>query len=152
MKEGGNRADWEALRAEYVAGGVSQKALAERHGVSYAALCRRAAVEGWAKARKQARGAGERENGRAAQAAGDEAGDTELLARLRHKLLKRMDHIADAIPTGAVTESKTQDDEGVKLFKLRDLTAAYKDLAGDLSKGEDVEIEDLGPLEELLKE
>ena len=99
MKEGGNRADWEALRAEYVAGGVSQKALAERHGVSYAALCRRAAVEGWAKARKQARGAGERENGRAAQAAGDEAGDTELLARLRHKLLKRMDHIADAIRT-----------------------------------------------------
>ena len=68
----------------------------------------------------------------------DGAGDSDIALRLRRKLLKRLEKMADEIPDGAVTEYKTQDDSAVKLFKLRDLTAAYKELACDLPlEGED---------------
>ena len=78
--------------------------------------------------------------------------DAQIAARLRRKLLMRIERVADEIPDGAVTEIKSQDDGKVLLFKLRDLTAAYKDMAGDILKGEDADVEDLSPLEELLGE
>lgn len=39
--------DWKAIRAEYVAGGGSLRALAEKHGVSLALIGTRSAREGW---------------------------------------------------------------------------------------------------------
>lgn len=39
--------DWNEIREEYILGGVTQKALADRHGISVASLRRRAAEEGW---------------------------------------------------------------------------------------------------------
>lgn len=212
--KGGNRKDWDAIRAEYIAGGVTQRALAARHGVSYMALVRRSADEGWVKARAEGRraapedarqaaskrkarpeaalagakgdlerGAGttdlcaepeaapaearedlERRAGTAGARAdggglfggdpapaGGETGNAEIATRLRRKLLMRLERVADATDGEMVTEVKTQDASGTRLFKLRDLTAAYKDLAGDLAKGEEAEVEDLGILDELLR-
>ena len=143
--------DWEGIRAEYVAGGVSQRALAERRGVSYGALRRRAAAEGWAGAREERLGGGRTPRRASARDAG-EAGNAEIAARLRKKLLMRLERVADAIPDGALTETKGQDESTVTLFKLRDLTAAYKDLAGDMQRDEAADIEDLEPLAELLRE
>ena len=147
--DGRGAIDWDAIRAEYVAGGVSQRALAEKCGVSYSALNRRAAAEQWTRARMAGM-----DGGAACGATGDMDGDGDgqIAARLRRKLLKRIERVADEIPDGAVTEIKSQDDGRVLLFKLRDLTAAYKDMAGDILKGEDADVEDLGPLEELLGE
>lgn len=164
--------NWEAVRAEYMAGGVSQAALAKRHGVSAYALRKRAGAEGWAaaKARGSAKagddaGTGEGEGvGEGANAgaqaleeaggagpveagadavdaasgkvggAGAEAGDGEVRVarRTRMALLQMLERAAAAIPCDA-TEIKTTGDGGeVRLLKLRDLTAAYKELAGDL--------------------
>ena len=44
--------DWNAIRADVVAG-VSTRAAAKKHGVSYSTLAKRAAREGWEQARKQ---------------------------------------------------------------------------------------------------
>lgn len=139
------RADWNAIREEYVAGGVGQRALAEKHGVAYSAVRRRAVEEEWIRKRKERLNGGE-DAGRA------EAGKGDIELRLRKKLLMRLERVADAIPDGAVTEMKEQGDSATtKLFKLRDLTAAYKDLAGDVGAGEARDVEDLSPLAELLK-
>lgn len=112
---------WEALRAEYVAGGISQRALAEKHGVSYSALKRRAAGEGWTALR----------DGRAGDIAGGES-DAQIALRVRRRMLMKLERMAEDMPAEAVTERKSQDDSAVSLFKLRDLTAAYKELTGDL--------------------
>ena len=141
--EGREAINWDAMRAEYVAGGVSQQALAEKYGVPYSTLSRHAAAEKWAQARKAAR---------EGMSDAGEDGNSQIAARLRRKLLMRIERVADEIPDGAVTEIKSQEDGKVLLFKLRDLTAAYKDMAGDILKGEDADVEDLSPLEELLGE
>lgn len=40
-------ADWVSIKAEYIAGGITLHDLAEKHGVSYASLRKRAAAEQW---------------------------------------------------------------------------------------------------------
>lgn len=151
MGSDGGRLDWDAIRAEYVAGGISQKALAERHGVPLGTLSRRAVAEGWVSAREDRAGGGRTPRQAAVRDSG-EAGNAEIAARLRKKLLMRLERVADAIPDGALTETKAQDEAEIRLFKLRDLTAAYKDLAGELQRDEATDIEDLEPLAELLRE
>lgn len=79
-------------------------------------------------------------------------GNARIAARLRKKLLVRLEKVADAIPDGAVTEMKAQDDGATTLFKLRDLTAAYRDLADGMTGEDGGDTEDLSPLEELLRE
>ncbi len=81
-------------------------------------------------------------------------GNARIAARLRKKLLMRLEKVADAIPDGAVTEVKAQakEDGATTLFKLRDLTAAYRDLADDLPTEGDADVEDWSALEELFRE
>lgn len=81
-------------------------------------------------------------------------GNARIAARLRKKLLVRLEKVADAIPDGAVTEVKgaAREDGSATLFKLRDLTAAYKDLAeAPEDGGVGGDVEDLSVLAELLR-
>lgn len=147
--------NWAAVRAEYMAGGVSQVALAKKHGVSVYAVRKRAGTENWtAKARDAGPGIDDknREGGEAraadveavggvggdVQAAGpvSAGSDAQAARRTRMALLQMLERAAAAIPCDA-TEVKTTGNGGeVRLLKLRDLTAAYKELAGDLPAGE----------------
>lgn len=45
--------DWKKIKAEYIAGGTSYRKLAEKHGVSFNTLKRRAVEEEWYKLRQQ---------------------------------------------------------------------------------------------------
>lgn len=47
--------DWKKLKAEYIAGGISYRKLAEKHNVSFSSLKRIAGIEGWADLREQAK-------------------------------------------------------------------------------------------------
>ena len=51
--KGGIIVDWNAIKAEYIAGGTSYRKLAEKYGVSKSTLMKVAAREGWAELRKQ---------------------------------------------------------------------------------------------------
>ena len=47
------RVDWNAIRAEYIGGGISQRKLAKKYGLSEAALMQKANREGWRKDRDE---------------------------------------------------------------------------------------------------
>ena len=104
-----------------MAGGISQKALAEKYGVSSYALRKRAQAEGWSATR------GGRQGGRG------EDGDLSKARQTRRALLSMLERTAKAMPCDATEVKTTGEDGAVKLLKLRDLTAAYKELVGDLT-------------------
>ena len=47
--------NWNAIRAEYIGGGISQRKLAEQYGVAYSTLSNRATNERWNEKREQAK-------------------------------------------------------------------------------------------------
>lgn len=47
--------DWEAIKQEYISTNISQKELAEKHGVSVSTLGKKCSSEGWSKLRKKFR-------------------------------------------------------------------------------------------------
>ena len=119
--------------------------LTQRHGIPLSTLQRRSSAEGWVALREKARaGRGQKgdvgeprpvkddESGAAARNRTGSAGDVEIAMRIRRQLLRKLEQATDVIPCDA-TEMKTQDEGNtVKLLKLRDLTAAYKDLVEDI--------------------
>ena len=48
------RIDWNAIRAEYIGGGISQRKLAKKYGIAEGTMLQRANVEGWKALRNQA--------------------------------------------------------------------------------------------------
>lgn len=46
-------ADWQAIKTEYITTQTSYRKLAQKHGVSYQAICHRSKEEGWIAAREQ---------------------------------------------------------------------------------------------------
>jgi hypothetical protein len=136
--------DWNAIRAEYIGGGISQRKLAEKHGVSIGTLLRRANQEHWLESRTKA------DNKaillleqKTANAASDNAA---IAQRIKAKLLKRLEKEIDALPekigseTTGTNITNGKNDKGNKTrsitsqtYKLRDLTAAYKDLTDDMN-------------------
>lgn len=46
--------DWNAIRAEYIGGGISKRKLAAKYDITYAALRNKAETEGWLELREEA--------------------------------------------------------------------------------------------------
>lgn len=142
------KTDWNAIRSEYIGGGISQRELAEKYGVSEAYLIQKANKEQWRKDRDEAVKKGlEKSKQKTANAISSNA---EIAVRIKRKLLTRLEREIDALPDligsetrNSVTEmdgsrgKKTQK-ELTKAFKLRDLAAAYKDLTADMMSTETV--------------
>ena len=146
--------DWERIRAEYIAGGASIRNLADKYGISKDAVGRRAKAEKWKETRdKTATKERQRTYERiVAQKADEAANNAGIAARIRSKLLLRLESEIDALPGSIGTESakdiiKPEKGGGKrevisKRWRLRDLTAAYKDLTADMDLA-DVDIEDI---------
>jgi cytidylate kinase len=49
-----NSVDWKAIKAEYIAGGIGYRKLADKHGVSFGTLSKIAMRENWTDLRKKA--------------------------------------------------------------------------------------------------
>lgn len=155
------RVDWNAIKAEYIASTISQRKLAEKHGVPYTSLRWHSENEGWVKAREEAR---RKVLEKSTQKTAESAASNAVTAqRIRAKLLARLEREIDALPDSigtnkrkAVTEyeydgkrPKKQKDIATE-YKLRDLTAAWKDLTEGLVIAEAKEdITDDGFLEAL---
>ena len=141
------KADWNAIRAEYIGGNISQRKLAEKHGVSPDVLMQKAHKEHWKQDRDKAFSRGlAKSQQKAADAIADNA---TLAARIRTKLLQKLEKEIDALPdkigsetSGTMIEdgksSKGNKTRTIKSqsYKLRDLTAAYKDLTADMVTNE----------------
>ena len=135
--------DWNAVRAEYISGS-SYRALAEKHGTNKDVIARKAKAEGWIKDRETARDkAATKCIQKVANAAASNADRAE---RIREKLLVILEREIDNLPqkTGSASFTSAERIEkdkktgkpiktrSSKEYKLRDLTAMYKDLTADL--------------------
>ena len=144
-----NRIDWNAIRAEYIGGDISQRDLAQKHGVKVDQLLRRANKEHWFKDREQARS---KSAIKAQQKTAEVNADRAVVAsRIKLKLLLRLEKEIDALPDLIGSESrkstveKTIDikkdkknpkaviNKSTKAYKLKDLTSALKDLTDDMT-------------------
>lgn len=128
-----NRIDWNAIRAEYIGGGISQRKLAKKYGVSPTTLMRKANKEGWQNSRKEAdsRSAAIAQQ-KTAEAAADNA---TIAAAIKHTLLLRLQRIAESFPMDA-TEIRRKEGGAFCIYRFKDLTDAYKDLTNDMPSTE----------------
>lgn len=136
--------DWAPIRTEYIGGGISQRKLAKKHNVSVDALLKKANRENWKELRDQADNRGTMlAQQKVAEAKAD---NSAIAARIKTKLLIRLEKEIDRLPESIGSESTNtaveygKNDKGSKMrkeasksYKLRDLTAAYKDLTDDMT-------------------
>ena len=135
----GRRIDWHAIRAEYIAGGTSYRKIARDYDISFETVRHRAQAENWVKEREKAE---HRVNTVTTQKMVNAAAENAAIAaRIKEKLLRKLEKEIDALPDslGSETRSSVVEHSGglngkkqrevTKAYKLRDLTAAYKDLA-----------------------
>lgn len=132
--ENAKRVKWSAIRAEYIGGGTSYRALAEKHNVSFNALKTRAKKEDWPGLRMQAE---HRANTEATQKTAMAAADNATLAanikRMGLQIIAGL--FADYAENVTATEHRETKGKTTDIKRLRDLTAAYKDLTGDMVTG-----------------
>lgn len=136
--------DWAPIRAEYIGGGISQRKIADKYNVSVNALFKKANREKWKELRDQADSKGtELAQQKIAEVKAD---NSTIAARIKTKLLIRLEKEIDRLPESIGSESTNtaveygKNDKGSKMrkeasksYKLRDLTAAYKDLTDDMT-------------------
>ena len=122
------RINWHKVRAEYIAGS-SQRKLAEKYGCNRAAIERRCRLEKWSEARNDARA---KVQEKIIQKTAEKAADNATIAAdLKKNLLLLLQRIEEHYPMDA-TEVKTKVGNSWAVYRIRDLTAAYKDLTEDL--------------------
>lgn len=128
------RVAWHRIRAEYIAG-VSQRKLASKYKVPRSAIERHSRLEKWTEQREAAKVTVQE---KVVQKTADIAAENAVVAqRIKTRLLEQLERLVEKERLTA-TEVRDYDSDGnlVQINRLRDLTAALKDLTGDLPKGE----------------
>ena len=140
---------WRKIKAEYIAGGISQRALAEKYGVPFGTLQRRTRKEQWTAKRKAAE---EKAVEKVSQKTAEEVADNAvMLQRIKAKLLAKLDSMVDAYPDANAAEIKHKTKSTEIIYRMRDIAAVYAALEDKTIKAS-VDIEDLSPLGELLRD
>ena len=128
------RIDWNIIRAEYIGGGISQRKLAKKYGVSDTTLMKKANAEGWHKLREKAES---KSTAQAQQKTAEAAADNAVIAAdIKKRLLMRLSRIEQKYPFDA-TEIRTREGKNTVIFKIRDLTAAFRELTEDITGASD---------------
>ena len=128
------RVDWNAIRAEYISGGISQRKLAEKHGITYPVLRNKAEIENWVGLRETAK---RKTNARVTQKVAEAAADNATIAaNIKRKALIILEGLLDEYVGMRSTEHRENKQGVTDVFRFRDLTAAYKDLTGDIVQGQ----------------
>ena len=123
------RVDWNAIRAVYIAGGTSYRQIAKKYNIPFGTVRRRAQVEKWVKEREIAE---HNVNTITAQKTAEAAADNATIAQdLKKRLLLRLSRIEEKYPLDA-TEVRTRIGNSTAVYRIRDLTAAYKDLTDSM--------------------
>ena len=140
--------NWRKIKAEYLAGGISQRALSEKYGIPWGTFSKRTRKEKWTAARKQAE---QKEVEKVSQKTADEVADNAVtLQRIKRKLLARVETMLDNFPDTNAGEKRERIGNADYIYKIKDLAAVYSSLEDKTIKAS-VDIEDLSPLTELLR-
>ena len=92
------RIDWAAIRAEYIAGGISQRKLAAKYGVSDSTLTKKANAEKWGAQRKAAY---KKSATKAQQKTADAAASNAVkLERAKGLVIDRLLRVIESMPAG----------------------------------------------------
>ena len=123
--------DWNRIKAEYVATSKSLRELSSEYGVPWETLRKHSINEHWKEERT-------RTQAKAAQkvvdtAAKKMADNATLAADIKRKGLMILDGLFDDYAKVMATERRETRGNVVNVKRLRDLTAAYKDLTEDLT-------------------
>lgn len=130
--------DWNRIKAEYVSGTDSLRELSTKHKVPWSTLRSRAYREKWGEDRKNAQTKIEQNAVRKAEKKA--ADNATLAADIKRKGLLLLDRLFDEFETVTATEHRDYTGRNLTDIKrLRDLTAAYKDLTDDMAKPEETE-------------
>ena len=142
--------NWRKIKAEYIAGGISQRKLADKYGISIATVERRAKKEKWTTLRRKAEGKSiEKVTEKTAEIVADNA---TLCEQIKTKLLLRLKDMVDNFPDTNAVEMRERIGNTDYIYKMKDLAAVYESLSDKLPKGQSADIEDLSPLADLLNE
>ena len=144
---------WRKIKAEYIAGGISQRALAEKYGISWGTLRKRANIEKWNTKRKAAeKKTLQKVEQKTAEKTADIVSDNAVyLERIKTKLLQKLEGMVDNFPTGHAQEVKIKDKGLETIYRMRDIAAVYVALEDKTAKAQ-ADMEDLTPLVVLLNE
>ena len=141
------RVNWSKIRSEYI-NGASYGDLSKKYKLSKSTIFQHAKQDSWQTLRTNAANeARTRVIQKTAEAAADNA---VIAARIKTKALLLLERLMDSCAEMQGTEHRQTDRDAdtVNIMRLRDLTAAYKDLTEDLTS---VETDKNAPVYELLK-
>lgn len=142
---------WRKIKAEYIAGGISQRKLAEKYNVPFGTLQKRARLEKWNSKRKKAEEkAVEKVTQKTAEIVADNA---TLCEQIKTKLLQKLAVLVDQFPEKGAGELRKKEADGTELiYRMKDIAAVYESLSDKIPAGMSADIEDLSPLTELLRD
>lgn len=153
MSQGVN---WRKIKAEYIAGGISQRKLADKYGIKWNTLRDRANEEHWTAARKRSeKKALQKAEQKTAEIVVDNA---TRLERIKTKILEKVEMMVDAYDTDATEYSTVKitakgKKPAILKYKIKDLASVYESLSDKATKpGQGADIEDLTPLVDLLRD
>ena len=127
--ESEKRIDWNKIRAEYI-GGASIREIAKKHGISKTSIGKRCAAEKWTASRTEA---ADRSRTMVIQKIAETAVDNATLAaNIKRMGLEIIAGLFEDFASVKATEHRETKGRATDIKRLRDLTAAYKDLTGDI--------------------
>ena len=97
--------DWNAMRTEYIQGGVSYRELAAKYGVPFRTLADRARAEKWVELREQARNKAVKKTVEAV--AKQNARVDDRINRLANRLIDKLEKAVDELDVKTVTMKTT---------------------------------------------
>lgn len=133
--------DWNAIRAEYIGGGISQRDLAKKHDVSETTLMKKANKEGWNDQRKEAV---KKSTAKAQQRTADAAAQNAVkLEKVRGLLIDHVLRAIESMPKNGGThtrQSQTDKQTGRQMTIDYDLSTLITALE-KLSSGSTADVE-----------
>jgi hypothetical protein len=144
------RIDWTKIRAEYIAGGISQRKLAAKYHVSFNTLSKKANAEKWAQQRE------ETYNKSATKAqqkkANETASNAVKLEQAKGLLIDRLKRAIEQMPLNGGTHVRQHIQDGNKRmtidYSIMDMILALEKLSKDEIVADDPLMRLLGDLDE----
>ena len=131
---GKKKPDWNRIKAEYTSGTCSLREMSAKYKVPWSTLRQRAYREKWGEERKKIQTKVKQKV--VNESAKKVADNATLAADIKRKGLIILDSLFDDFAQVRATEHRESRKGVTDIKRLRDLTAAYKDLTGDIETGE----------------